>query len=77
MIPEMAKVRIEELSREELIARLYELMERIQVLEEKLRLKQAPTTSQNPSQPPSRDFKSGKKKRKRNRKKGAKFGHEK
>jgi transposase len=72
----MAKVRIEELSREELIARLYELLDRIHALEEKLRMKQTPTTSQNSSQPPSRDFK-GEKKRKRNRKKGAKAGHEK
>jgi len=78
MIPEMAKARIiEELSREELIARLYELMNRVHELEEKLRLKKATTTSKNSSQPPSRDFKPEKKKRKRNRKKGAKFGHEK
>jgi len=74
----MAKARIiEELSREELIARLYELMNRVHELEEKLRLKKATTTSKNSSQPPSRDFKPEKKKRKRNRKKGAKFGHEK
>jgi len=77
MIPEMAKARIEELSREELIALLYELMNRVHELEEKLHLKKAPTTSQNSSQPPSRDFKAEKKKRKRNRKKGAKFGREK
>ena len=57
MIPEMAEVRIEELSREELIVLLYELMDKIHGLEEKLRLKQMPTTSQNSSQPPSRDFK--------------------
>lgn len=77
MIPEMAKARIEELSREELIARLYELMNRVHELEEKLRLKKTPTTSKNSSQPPSRDFKPEKKKRRRNRKKGAKLGHEK
>ena len=77
MIPEKAKARIEELTRKELIARLYKLMDRIDVLEEKLRLKQTPTTSANSSQPPSRDFKGEKKKRRRNRKKGAKFGHEK
>lgn len=77
MIPEMAKVQIEELSREELIALLYELMNRVHELEEQLRLKKAPTTSKNSSQPPSRDFKGEKTKRKRNRKKGAKFGHEK
>jgi len=77
MIPEMAKAGIEELSREELIAVIYELMEKTHELEEKLRLKQTPTTSKNSSQPPSRDFKPEKKKRKRNKKKGAKFGHEK
>src|SRR3970040_2578105 len=77
MIPEMATARIEELTREELIARLYELLDRVHELEEKLRLKKTPTTSKNSSQPPSRDFKGEKKKRKRNRKKGAKFGHEK
>ena len=75
MIPEMAKIK--ELSREELIALLYELTNRVRELEEKLRLKQTPTTSKNSSQPPSRDFKTDKKKRKRNRKKGAKNGHEK
>jgi len=77
MIPEMAKTKIEELTREELIALLYESMNRISELEERLRLKRTPTTSKNSSQPPSQDFKSDKKKRKRNRKKGAKNGHEK
>ena len=77
MIPETAKARIEELSREELIVLLYELMDRVHELEEQLRLKKTPTSSQNSSQPPARDFKGEKKKRKRNRKKGAKFGHEK
>jgi len=42
------------------------------------RLKQPRTTSQNSSQPPSRDFKSSiEKKHKRSKKKGAKPGHEK
>ena len=77
MIPETVKTPIEELSREELIALLYELTNRVHELEEKLRLKQTPTTSKNSSQPPSWDFKSGKKKRKRSKKKGAKIGHEK
>lgn len=77
MIPEMAKTKIEELTREELIALLYESMNRISELEEKLRLKRTPTTSKNSSQSPSRDFKSDKKKRKRNRKKGGQVGHEK
>lgn len=77
MIPEMAKPRIEDLSREELIALIYELMGKIREQEEKLHLKQTPTTSKNSSQPPSRDIKPEKKKRKRNRRKGAKPGHEK
>ena len=77
MIPETVKRPIEELSREELIALLYELTNRVHELEEKLRLKQTPTTSKNSSQPPSRDFKGEKKKRKRNKKKGTKLGHEK
>lgn len=41
------------------------------------RLKQPPATSQNSSQPPSRDFKAEKKKRARSKKQGAKPGHEK
>ncbi len=77
MIPETVKTPIEELSREELIGLLYELTNRVHELEEKLRLKQTPTTSKNSSQPPSWDFKSEKKKRKRSKKKGAKMGHEK
>lgn len=77
MIVETVKRQIEELSREELIARLYELMSRVDELEKKLRLKKTPTTSKNSSQPPSRDFKGENQKRKRKRKKGAKKGHEK
>jgi transposase len=77
MIPETVKTPLEELSREELIALLYEMMNRVHELEEKLRLKQTPTNSKNSSQPPSRDFKSEKKKRRRSKKKGAKNGHEK
>ena len=73
----MAKARIEGLSREELLALIYELLGKIRDLEEKLRLKQTPTTSQNSSQPPGRDFKAEKKKRKRNSRPGAKLGHEK
>jgi len=77
MIPEKAKAGIEELTREELIALVYELLGRLNEVEEKLRLKQTPTTSKNSSQPPARDIKVEKKKRKRSRKKGAKAGHEK
>jgi transposase len=77
MIPEKAKAGIEELTREQLIALVYELLDRLSEVEEKLRLKQTPTTSRNSSQPPARDFKGEKKKRKRSRKKGGKAGHEK
>ena len=79
MIPEMAKLKIEELSREELIELIQEMAKRISEMEAELAgLKQPPTTSQNSSQPPSRDFKASVgKKRKRSKKKGAKSGHEK
>lgn len=76
MIPEKAKAGIEELTRDELIALVNELLDRLRAVEEKLQLKQTPTTSKNSSQPPARDFKGEKKKRKRSRKKGAKAGHE-
>jgi hypothetical protein len=75
MIPEKAKASIEELTREQLIALVYELLDRLSEVEEKLRLKQTPTTSKNSSQPPARDFKGEKKKRKRSRKKGVLFTH--
>lgn len=72
MIPEMTRTRIEEKSREELIALIYELMAEIE------RLKGGRTNSVNSSQPPSRDFKSdGSRKRKRHKKVGAREGHEK
>lgn len=77
MIPEKVKPEIEALSREEMLAMIYELLGKIHDLEETLRLRQTPTTSKNSSQPPARDFKMEKKKRKRSRKKGAKAGHEK
>jgi transposase len=79
MIPETAKLKIEELSREELIALIYEMAKKINELEaEIVRSKRAPTTSQNSSLPPSRDFKgSTSKKRKRHKRKGAQAGHEK
>ena len=77
MIPEKVKTPIAELTREELIALVYELTNRVRELEEKLHLKRTPTTSKNSSQPSSQDFKSDKKKRKRIRKKGGKVGHEK
>lgn len=72
MIPEMSKPKIEEKSREELIAMIYELMAEIE------RLQGGRTNSRNSSQPPSRDFKSdGARKRKRRKKVGAKEGHKK
>jgi transposase len=78
MMPETVKLKIEEQSREELIALIYEMAKEISELKAEIaRLKQPPTTSQNSSQPPSRDFKSEKKKRQRSKKKGAKLGHEK
>jgi transposase len=74
----VAKTQIEELSREELIAVIHELIKENHMLAAEIaRLKQPPTTSQNSSQPPSRDFKSEKKKRTRSKQKGAKPGHEK
>ncbi len=72
MIPEATKPKLEEKSREELIAMVYELLAEIE------RLKQGRINSRNSSQPPSRDFKSDKpKKRRRHKKVGAKAGHEK
>ena len=86
MIPEMAKLKIDELSREELIALIYEMAKESNELKAEIgRLKlyaeqgrnESPTTSKNSSQPPSRDFKGETKKRKRSKKKGAQPGHEK
>src|SRR3990172_5874624 len=79
MIPDVAKLKIDEQSREELLALIYEMEKEISDLKAELaRLKQPPTTSKNSSQPPSQDFKASEgKKRKRSKKKGAKPGHEK
>jgi len=79
MIPERVKLKAEELSREELLALIYEMAKKINELEAEIaRFKQPPTTSQNSSQPPARDFKgSTSKKRKRSKRKGAQPGHEK
>jgi transposase len=86
MIPETVKLKIEEQSGEDLIALIYEMAKEIRQLKAEIaRLKlhveqgrnKPPTTSQNSSQPPSRDFKTEKKKRTRSKKKGAKSGHEK
>ncbi len=57
MIPETAKAGLEELTREQLMALVYELLDRLSEVEEKLRLKQTPTSSKNSSQPPARAFK--------------------
>jgi transposase len=79
MIAETVKLKIEEQSREELIALIYEMAKELSELKAEIaRMKQPLVTSRNSSQPPSRDFKgSASKKRKRSKKKGAKFGHEK
>jgi transposase len=72
MIPEASKPKLEEKSREELLAIIYELLAEVE------RLKQSGTNSRNSSQPPSRDFKSNTPKRRRRHKKvGAKVGHQK
>ncbi|MCI0552456.1 MAG: IS66 family transposase [Anaerolineae bacterium] len=77
MIPETAKLKIEEQSRKGLIGLIYEMANEISELRAEIaRLTQPPSTSQNSSQPPSRDFKT-EKKHKRSKKKGAKPGHEK
>ena len=63
MIPETEKLKIDEHSREDLIALIYEMAKELNELKaEIVRLKQPPTTSQNSSQPSSRDFKAEKKK---------------
>ena len=78
MVPETARLKIDGLSREELIALLYEMVKEINELKAEIAgLKLPPTTSKNSSQPPSRDFKGENKKRKRSKKKGAQAGHEK
>ena len=72
MIPAASKPKLEEKSREELLAIIYELLAEVE------RLKQSGTNSRNSSLPPSRDFKSNTPKRRRRHKKvGAKVGHEK
>lgn len=79
MIPETVKRKAEGLSREELLALIYEMGKKINELEAEIaRFKQPPTTSQNSSQAPARDFKgSTSQKRKRSKRKGAQPGHEK
>jgi len=72
MMPEATRPKLEEKSREELLAIIYELLAEVE------RLKQSRTNSRNSSQPPSQDFKSDTpKKRRRHKKVGAKAGHEK
>ena len=67
---------LQELSREELIAIIMRLADDVRRLEAEVeRLKKPPTTSQNSSRPPSRDWKSSSTGRKRHRKLGAKPGH--
>lgn len=74
----IATTQLEELSRTELINLIHELIEKNRRLSAEIAgLKQPRTTSQNSSQPPSRDFKPEIKKRKRRKQKGARLGHEK
>jgi transposase len=64
------------LSRDELIALVLQLAERLERLEAEVeRLKRPPPTSRNSSQPPSRDQKLNGPARKRRRHRGAKAGH--
>jgi len=67
---------LRDLSRDELIALVLQLAERLERLEAEVeRLKRPPTTSRNSSQPPSRDQKPNAPARKRRRHRGAKAGH--
>lgn len=76
MIPETTQAGIEVLSREELSARDYELLNRVRDLEEKLRLERTPTISNNLCLPPSRAFQGEKPRGCRSHKTmGAKRGH--
>lgn len=67
---------LRDLSRDELIALVIQLAERLERLEAEVeQLKRPPTTSHNSSQPPSRDQKADRPKPKRRRHRGAKAGH--
>lgn len=67
---------LRDLSRDELIALVLKLAERLERLEAEVeRLKRPPPTSRNSSQPPSRDQKPNAPKHKRRRHCGAKAGH--
>lgn len=67
---------LRDLSRDELIALVLQLAERLAQLEAEVeRLKRLPTTSRNSSQPPSRDQKANAPKSKRKHHRGAKPGH--
>jgi len=83
VLPEPAVNALRDLSQEEMIALLQRLFEEVRRLETEVRtlreeLEQhtkPPTTSQNSSQPPSRDWKAGHPQRKRRKKVGAQAGH--
>ncbi|MCC6188573.1 MAG: IS66 family transposase [Anaerolineales bacterium] len=67
---------LRDLTRDELIAQVLQLAERLERLEAEVeRLKRPPPTSRNSSQPPSRDQKPNAPARKRRRHRGAKAGH--
>jgi transposase len=67
---------LRDLSRDELVALVIQLAERLERQEAEVeRLKRPPATSRNSSQPPSRDQKANRPKPKRRRHRGAKAGH--
>ncbi len=83
MLPEPAVNALRDLSQEEVIALIQRLFEEVRRLEAEVRTlreeleqyKKPPTTSQNSSQPPSRDWKADRPRGKRRKKVGAKVGH--
>ncbi len=67
---------LRDLSRDELIALVWQLVEQVRQLQAEVeQLKRPPVTSRNSSQPPSRDQKPNVPARKRRRHRGAKAGH--
>ena len=73
---ELSPEALNRLSREELIALIVQLFAEVRQLRAEVeRLKKPPTTSQNSSQPPSRDQKSNLPAKRRHRRRGAKPGH--
>jgi transposase len=76
MLPEPSVDTLGELTREELIALVQRLIEKVRRLEAEVdRLQPPSATSRNSSQPPSRDWKADRPKRRRRKKAGAQPGH--